>query len=116
MLVSTREKAKQEALEYLREICPPGTKVFTHVTHVTRSGNSRSIDFLIVSEGDIVRITHYVADAFGDNIDTKHGGVKNEARSQNIGFAMVMDLAFLLHGFQDIGDLQAGYTLKHIWI
>lgn len=42
-----RETEKQEAIEKLRKLAPPGTKIYGIVRHVARSGMSRTIDFYV---------------------------------------------------------------------
>lgn len=40
-----------------------GQKVFCNVTHVSSSGMSRTIDFYVIENNDLVRITHLIAGA-----------------------------------------------------
>lgn len=55
-----RSKAEQtridnearEAIERLRELCPPGTTIYSAVRSVSRSGMSRTIDFFAIDRCD----------------------------------------------------------------
>lgn len=69
---------KAEALERLREWLKPGDTVYTLVTHVSSSGMSRSIRFLIpkIYDGDKVEFlhpNHAIGVALGLRFHTRRG-------------------------------------------
>lgn len=48
-----REAAeRQEAIEYLRKVAPPGTRIYGIEKHVSRSGMMRHIEFYAPVEGE----------------------------------------------------------------
>jgi len=131
----TKEQVEQ-ALGYLRaEYCKPGTRIYTILRHVSSSGMSRSIDCLVIdTDGKPYMITHHVARVLGYPIDRKNGGVKVSGCGMDMGYAIVNDLSYKLHGMQDKGvkaikarklgmsfsatrtQYRAGYSLEHSWL
>ena len=96
---------RDEAIEQLREMLPPGSTVHTIARHVSRSGMSRSISIVIARDGDPWDISWLVARALGDRIDQNHGGIKIGGAGMDMGFALVYNLSSTLYrdGFECIG-------------
>ncbi|MCZ2414127.1 MAG: hypothetical protein LC136_07735 [Burkholderiales bacterium] len=134
-----RERDAEEMRERLRELLPPGSRVWTHIDHVSRSGMSRDVLVFcaIVRENgrpEIMNITGMAAVATGaarsrrDRWAIVVGGCGFDA-----GHHVVMNLSYALHGFGREGDSPAqvaaregptaigadddarrpGYTLRH---
>ena len=133
----------ESSIEVLKKHLKPGDTVYTKVTHVARSGMSRSIEVYIVRDGDIWNISYFVARACGYSQDDKNGGVKIGGCGMDMGYAIVYSLSRTL--FQDnficIGDSSeyskrcpsndhvngskdftphqhsdGGYALRHRWL
>ena len=100
------KQEREEVLAKLRELCPPGTTVYTKLNHVSRSGMSRSITPLIIVDG----APHYLAWStcvlFGQSRD-KYDGVRMDGCGMDMGFDLVYNLGFYLYprgfGLEGIG-------------
>lgn len=137
------ELERDQAIAKLREYLKPGAKVWTKVTHVARSGMSRSIEAYIPLDGEIFNITWLVVDALGYTFDSKNGGVKMGGCGMDMGHSLVYNLSRVVfsEGFQctgasdhpnrcpsndhtngmreyntDIRHSDPGYALKQTWI
>lgn len=133
-LTKAQQIDQDEAIEQLRAILPPGSKLYTKVTHVARSGMQRSIEVYHVDGGDICRCTYLVARALGYRIDQKNGGIVMGGLGMDMGFHLVMNLSYALHGMKAVGEeaqeasakgrpftpkpdnYRAGYSLRQEWI
>lgn len=62
-MTKAQQQDKAEAIEYLRKRIKPGDRVYTTVTHVSRSGMSRSIKVCIVVGDEIVDVSGWVGRA-----------------------------------------------------
>lgn len=119
-LKAVRENEKQQAIEKLRELCPPGTTVYTVLRHVSRSWMQRVVDpFIILCDelgtartvGAARAATPYflrglVAKACGDRIDREHDGIVMGGCGMDVGHALVYNLASVLYreGWQCLGE------------
>lgn len=119
------EKQEQiEAIASLHARLKPGSKVYTKVTHVAKSGMSRSIQaFYVDSNGDICEITWLAAMALDLRLDHKNGGVKMGGCGMNMCFALVYELGSVMwpHGTPEPHSLRnnepdnsGGYALKYV--
>ncbi len=102
---ANRDLRRQEAIDYLRPMLKPGTEVQTIVTHVARSGMSRSIKCYVVHGGRLHDITYHVARITLNPVDENHGGVKIGGCGMDMGFALVYGLGRTLYpdGFRCAG-------------
>ena len=90
-----KEIARTEAITLLRSIAPAETKLYTHVTHVSASGMSRSIQvFAPRADGTKREITPLVAAIIDCPIDRKHGGLKIGGVGMDMGFDVVYQCAY----------------------
>lgn len=106
--------------ELLKEWIPAGSTIKTVVTHVSRSGMSRSIRALVPlqrADGSltIADVSYMAADVLGWKVDERHGGVKIGGCGMDMGFHLVYTLSRKLYGAQD-GAGDAGYILKQSWL
>jgi predicted HAD superfamily phosphohydrolase len=107
---------RAEAIEYLRELFPPGTEVRTVVKHVTRSGMGRVIDVLAIQQGKgsdpvrIVSVGHHVARVLDWSYDNDHGGVYVGGCGMDMCFHLVYTLSRALYAASDGGE-RSGYVL-----
>jgi hypothetical protein len=125
--------AKQKLTEY----CPPGTVIYTKCNHVSASGMSRSISLYVVDRKDceILDISYWAAKVMDDRTDPKNHGIKVGGCGMDMGFHVVMNLSYTLHGStakvpdlpngrQDIHAMNnptselyhAGYSLIQKWL
>lgn len=90
------KQEREEALAKLRELCPPGTTVYTKLNHVSRSGMSRSITPFLIVDGEPRYITWSVAVLFGQSRD-KYDGLKIDGCNMDMGFHLVYNLSHYLY-------------------
>lgn len=119
------EKARRaQALAHLRRMLKPGQKVFTFLNHVSSSGMSRSISVAIIHKGDLMKLDYWIAQAKGEHIDQKHGGLKVSGCGMDMGFHLVYGLGRMVwpngtkkpHGRRNgQPDTDGGYALNHVW-
>lgn len=98
-----------------RRVDKKGATVYQSVTHVARSGMSRSITNMVIVENEPVKIDWAVARVLGESCDGKNGGVKVGGCGMDMGFHIVNYLSYALHGHHNTHPL-AGYTLEHRWL
>lgn len=106
-------KAKRdEALDTLRRLCPPGTRVFTVLRHVSRSGMSRDIDVYILQDGDRVWLSRLAAKAAGLTFNERRECIRMGGCGMDMGFALVYTLSHALYpdGFECIGFRRNRHT------
>lgn len=105
--ISKAEAKRQEqeaAMEELRETFPRGSEVPLILRHVSKSGMLRSISPL----DGLDDVSYLVARALDLKTDRDRGGVKVGGCGMDMGFHLVYELAYVLHG--------DGYALRHRWI
>jgi hypothetical protein len=106
----TTKTEKQERLDHatagLNKWLKPGDTVYTLVTHVARSGMSRSIKVFVMLDNEPVDITWHTMMLLDLKIDQNNGGVKMGGCGMDMGFALVYDLSRVLFRdkFECIGD------------
>jgi hypothetical protein len=127
-------KERREAIAQLKKMVRPGRKVYTSLEHVSKSGMSRDISVFIVRKGEIFNITWLVGRILGlrrqDN-----GGIRIGGCGMDMGYHIVMNLSYALHGMKSKGQdaidaedkgrpfygakpghYRAGYSLDHQWL
>jgi hypothetical protein len=122
---------KDEAVTKLRkEFAPRGDKrktLYTTVTHVARSGMSRSIRCFAQSKDadGMWDVSHLVARAIGAPMDEKNGGLKVGGCGMDMGFHVCHSLGYALfpkgtkkpHGRRNgTPDTDGGYAINHRWL
>lgn len=129
---------KQSSKEKLLELVKPGDTVYTILRHVSRSGMTRVIDLLVMSEESPRSMSHYAADLMGCRMDRDRWGVKIGGAGMDMGFHLVYSLSYCLFketGFGCIGEgcpsndhsngdrdytphmhSDPGYALKQRWL
>jgi len=95
----------QEARETLRNLCPPGTTVYTVLRHVARSGMSRRIDLYVIQDGEPRWLSGLYKNADG----IRHGkfdAITVQGCGMDMGFHLVYNLSRMLYGntFPCIGE------------
>ena len=99
--MTTRRYTKDEtteAIAALRDKLTPGRTVYTKLTHVSRSGMSRSIEvYLAEGRDNLTEITWLVARATNSRMDNTHGGIVMGGCGMDMGFALVYGLGRTLY-------------------
>ena len=95
---------KEQALNQLRDLLPPGTKVYTTLNHVSRSGMTRDISMRIVKDGEIRSIDYLARIVLGEK-EAKNGGIRVGGCGMDMGFHLVYTLSYYLYpdGFTCVG-------------
>lgn len=99
---------RAEAIERLRALFPQGSEVNTVVTHVARSGMSRSIEVLGIRNGRVVSASPDVARVLGWRLDDS-GRVHVGGCGMDMCFHLTYTLARTL--YQSDNSTDAGYLL-----
>lgn len=117
---------QEQAKKHLRTMLKPGMTVSTILNHCSSSGMSRSISAVIANKkGEIIKLDYWIAQAKGEHIDEKHGGLKMSGCGMDMGFALVYSLGQMLwpngtkkpHGTRNgAPDSDGGYALRHTWL
>ena len=99
-MTRAQTEERTNAINKLRELLPPGTRVYTILRHVSRSGMKRHISAVVHTEDGNDDITWLVARACGDKI-ADDGGIK----CSGAGMDMVHNLSYALYpdGFECTG-------------
>lgn len=107
-MTTKQEKATRldNARKVLEGILKPGDTVFTSVTHVARSGMSRSIRAFVMINNEPVDISYYTGVVCDFKMDEKNGGCKIDGCGMDMGFALVYDLSRVMFrdNFECIGN------------
>lgn len=120
-IAARKEHARKVLMGYLK----PGSKVFTKVNRVARSGMSRSISVYVPHDGEIVNVSAYVADLTDMRRDKNDLAVIAEGCGMDMGFQTVYLLGSYLwphgtpepHGTRNgEPDTAGGYALKQSWL
>lgn len=120
-----------ESLATLRKNCPPGTKVYCTLRHVSRSGIRREISLHAMKKGVPVSLSWDAARVLGWSLNDgrSHWAIKVDGAGMDMGFHLVNQLSYALHGMKDRGadtidaggqprrgHYRAGYSLRHEWL
>jgi hypothetical protein len=128
--MTKEQKARQaEAIEQLRAVLPIGSKVYTELAHVSRSGMLRKVRVHIATPDGIRNITAQAAAAIGGKLSDYSGRwtIPVGGCGFDAGFEVVYRLGHALYpkGFDFEGygrngstghDDDGGYALKHSWL
>lgn len=131
--LTQKQADKLEALKLLRKWCKPGTKVYTVLRNVSRSGMTRHIDMYCFHKGDKLYLSGYAARVLDYRIAAR-GGLVVGGCGMDMGYHLVNSLSYALHGMKDKGEAidsgvrgrpfwkprpghyRAGYSLNHEWL
>ena len=99
--MTTRRYTKEETVEAIGRLLSeltPGRTVYTKITHVSRSGMSRSIEcYLAQGRDNLTDITWSIARATNARLDPRHGGIIMGGCGMDMGFALVYNLGRTLY-------------------
>jgi hypothetical protein len=93
------------ALGRLRQLCPPGTRVWTIARHFSPASDTRRISAYVVSDGVPVRLDHLIAQAGLFSL-AKREGLTVQGGGMDMGFHVVSALSATLYpkGFGCVGE------------
>lgn len=133
-----KEREKAEAIAELRELCPPGSRVYCILRHVSKSGMMREISLFVVPPGGSVMqpISWSAARVTGGKLVDRYGhrAIRVGGCGMDMGFHLVYSLSSVLYreGFECIGKgcpsndhsnrenrkhhPSGGYALRHEWL
>lgn len=133
--VMPKTKAQQQetldAILRLREWCPPGTTIYCILRHITKSKETKVIDFKVITNDEVMHIGYNVALALGWSYDRNHDGVRVYAVGMDAGEHAVHTLSYKLHGHENVNisesekgipiipkfdKYKAGYSLICYWL
>jgi len=94
----TERQRRERAATTLRELCPPGTRVYTSLEHRARSGMARWVSLYVIHKGRNVNVTGYAATVLGARrSDAHNGGIRVDGCGMDMGFHLVYHLAATLY-------------------
>lgn len=114
---------RDAAVQYLCDVCLPGSTVYTLSVHRPKSGLSERIRCFVVKDGAILDITSRVALAI--DARCREGVITVRGGGLDRGFEIVHALSYVLHGLPtqthaecgpDLNQPRAGYTLVQTWL
>lgn len=120
-------KEKQALLEEkknrLRELCPPGSTIYTKLNHVSQSGMFRVISLYVMVDNEPINIS-YIAAPLLEGWSDKHNGCKASGCGMDMGFHLVYNLARQLYpkGIEVdtiVGrkiEKDGGYAIRQRWM
>ncbi len=139
-MTKAQKLEQDDARTFLRERLPPGTVVYTTVTHVARSGMSRRIRVFVVQpeagpgQSQVWDISGWVGRALGYRRNDRDGALVIGGCGMDMGFHLVNSLSYALHGNVTVGadateasakgrpfmprpdTYRAGYSLTQRWL
>lgn len=118
----SKEEVKN-SMDLLHKWLKPGSKVYTVLRHVSRSGMSRRIDLYTIVDGEMQYLSHAAAVVMGD--PRPNDGIKVGGCGMDMGFHLVYNLGATMwpkgtlkaHGTRNgEPDYDGGYALKQVWM
>lgn len=123
-----QDRTKRE----LAKMLPPGSVVWCVLRHVSSSGMSRDIDLYTIKHNEPCYLSGYACAAMGW-ARAKSGAIKVGGCGMDMGFHIVQNLSYAIHGMQSKGDgalpenagrpftptrksYRSGYSLIHRWL
>lgn len=134
--MNKKQTREAECKAILNDIIKPGDTIYCNLRHVSRSGMFRAISLHIKTE-DGIRDISYPAAPLLEGYSEKHRACKASGCGMDMGFHLVHNLSYALHGngFECIGKgcpsndhsngdrdytphihKSGGYSLRHEWI
>lgn len=106
--MSTKQSSveAEQALQELLELVKPGDTIYTILRHVSRSGMSRTIDMVILTDDGPTSLIGRAYKVLGMPIDRDRWGIKIGGCGMDMGFALVYNLSSALfkNGFGCVGE------------
>jgi len=118
------KKDHDEAIATLHKFLKPNDRIGCILRHVSSSGMSRRISFVVATADGIRNLDHWIEGALGYRQSDK-GGLVVSGCGMDMGFSVVYNLGATMwpngtpepHGHRNgEPDNAGGYALKHEWI
>lgn len=93
-----QKDTKQTLIEWLTKDNGELKPVYAKVNKVAQSGMTRWIDFYVIVNDDILRITWHIAELTHYTYDRKNEALKVSGCGMDMCFAVVYDLSYALFG------------------
>ena len=90
----------QERIAYLQKTLPEGSRIYTVLRHVSQSGMLRRISLVAVIDEEIRSLDYSAAKLLGKTIKG-NDGIPIKGGGRDMGFALVCDLSYEVHGKED---------------
>ena len=79
---------------YLKETLKENDEILYKVTHVSRSGMSRHIQFFRIKDNDLLNITYTICDEFNYTFKDKTRSLYIQGCGMDMGFHVVNQLSY----------------------
>lgn len=100
---AAKEREREEARATLRKLLPPGSRVYSILRNVSRSGMRREIDFYAFGADGPTYLTGYMATAL-DYSRSRAGAMLVSGCGMDVAYHVVHSLSYALHGMADVGE------------
>lgn len=100
-----------ESLKMLKDWVKPDTQIYTILRHVSRSGMSRQISFVMFQDNQPLYLNYHIGRLFGLKYG-KHDGLIIGGCGMDMGYHIVHNLSVELFSRDGEYDHDAAYTLK----
>jgi hypothetical protein len=97
-----------EALRYLKNLLKPEDTIYGIIDHVSSSGMSRTIRFILIKNNMPVYLDGVIADLLDYKIDLKHNGLKVSGCGMDMIFSVVYNVSELVFEGQE----RSGYLIN----
>jgi hypothetical protein len=104
---------RDEVLNELRRLCPPGKTIYTILRNISRSGMTRRISAVVIHGGEPMQLDWLICKIGLFSLSNKHEGMIVRGCGMDMGLHVVYALGRTLYPQAD-GD--GGYALKHAWL
>ena len=99
---------RDDSIEKIRELVPQGTTIYVLLRHKNRIGTCRWLEFYVVSDHELKRITWDVAQVIEGTYCRRLDALRVTGAGLDSGFSSVDTLSRVLFG--------TGRSLKHQWL
>lgn len=117
VLVSALRVAKKriKLIEDTRKLCPPESTIYSIIRHVSASGMRRRIDFYVVRNEELVRISWHIARILGYSQYKYTTALVVDGCGMDMAYHVVHSLSYAIHGYDyrcPEDRVRPGYTLS----
>ena len=100
-----KQEERGESLKMLKDWVKPGTQIYTILRHVSRSGMSRQISFVMFENNKPILLDYHISRLLGYKVG-KHDGLIIGGCGMDMGFHVTYTLARVLwpNGHTCLGD------------
>ena len=99
---------RDNAIKKLRELVPQGATIYVLLRHKNKLGTCRWLEFYVVRDSDLKRITWDVTQAIDGTYCREHDALQVTGAGLDVGYASVDSLSHVLFG--------TSRALRHQWL